>query len=80
MPSNLPVIKVRVPEEKVHKIKAIAKHNQKSVSKEIEMLIDKHIAEFEEKNGLIDIVMMNTQDILEDISDRINKRPPYGDN
>lgn len=80
MPSDLPVIKVRVPQEKVHKMKAIAKFNKKSVSKEIELLIDKHIADFEDKNGIINIVMMNTQEIIEDISDRISKKPPYGDN
>lgn len=77
MPSDLPVIKVRTNSNNVVKIKTIAKHHKKSVSKEIEMLIEKHIEAFEKEHGEIEIVQMTANEIVEDIKDRIAGNPPY---
>lgn len=79
MPSQLPVIRIRTDEDTVVKIKTIAKHNNRSLSKEIERLILKHIWEFENKNGEIKIDWMTPQEILQDVNDRIEGNPPYGE-
>ncbi|OUQ20189.1 hypothetical protein B5E84_05520 [Lachnoclostridium sp. An14] len=79
MPSTLPVIKVRTDEENLIKIKTIAKFNKRSVSKEIEKLIEDHIASFEQTYGKIEIYNMNPAEIANDIKDRITQKPPYGD-
>lgn len=79
MPSTLPVIRIRTDEDTVTKIKTIAKYNNRSVSKEIERLILKHIWEFEAKNGEITVDYMTPTEIVSDINDRIKKNPPYGD-
>lgn len=79
MPSDLPVIKIRTNPDNVVKIKYIAKKNKRSVSKEIEMLIEQHITEFEQKSGEIKISFMTPAEIAEDVKDRITKKPPYGD-
>lgn len=49
MPSNLPVIKVRTNEDVIEKFRIIAKSNSRSMSKEAEHLILKHIREFENR-------------------------------
>lgn len=77
MPSSLPVIKVRTNEDNVVKMKTIAKYNKRSVSKEIETLIENHINEFEKEHGEIEICMMTPPEIIEDVKDRIKKNPPY---
>lgn len=78
MPSNLPVIKVRTNDENVIKMKFIAKHNERSVSKEIENLIENCISEFEKKHGEIEIYTMSPSEIAQDIQDRVVGNPPYG--
>lgn len=78
MPSELPVIKVRTSQENVTKIKTIAKYNNKSTSKEIEKLIEKHIAEFEKSVAEIKIDTMSIDEFVQDIKDRIKGNPPYG--
>lgn len=80
MPSKLPVIKANTKEENIIKMKTIAKQNKRSLAKELEYIIEKHIKEFEAENGEIKIDWMTGQEILEDINNRINKKPPYGDN
>ena len=77
MPSDLPVIKVRTNLENVVKMKTIAKCHKKSVSKEIEGLIEKHIEEFETEHGEIELYRMPPNEIIEDIKDRILHNPPY---
>ncbi len=79
MPSTLPSIIVRTEPDTIVKIKTIAKYNKRSVSKEVERLILKHIWEFEQKNGEISVDWMNKKEIVEDWKDRIQKKPPYGD-
>ena len=80
MPSNLPVIKIRTSSDNIVKIKHIAKEHNRSVSNEIEILIEDYIAKYEKEIGKIDICQMNPTEVFEDIKDRIAKKPPYGDN
>lgn len=77
MPSNLPVLRMRTNDENIIKIKTIAKYNKRSVSKEMEMILEKHITEFEKEHGKIEICTMSPNEIVEDIKDRIKKNPPY---
>lgn len=77
MPSKLPVIKANTQEENIIKMKTIAKYNKRSVAKELEFLIEKHIAEFEKEHGEIEICTMSPSEIVGDIKDRIKKNPPY---
>lgn len=44
---------LRIPTEKIEKIKYIAEYSGRSANKEIEMLITKSIKQFEEKQGKI---------------------------
>lgn len=55
MPSNKPVILIRTSEDIKRKIEIIAEENNRSLSKEIELLIKKHIKQYEEYNGEIKI-------------------------
>ena len=55
MPSTKPIIAVRTTEEIIEKMKFIAEENGRSVSKEVEMIIKKHIKRYEEDNGKIKI-------------------------
>lgn len=80
MPSKLPVIKANTTEENIIKMKTIAKYNKRSMAKELEMIVEKHIEEFEKEHGEIDIYNMPPKEIIGDITDRIKKKPPYGDN
>lgn len=79
MASTLPKIVVRTDADTIIKIKHIAEKNQKSVSKEVERLILKHIWEYEKEHGEIQISQMNTKEVIEDIGKRIAGFPPYGD-
>lgn len=63
MPSKLPIIKANTTEENIVKMKTIAKHNKRSVAKELECIIEKHIEEFEKENGTITIQTMTTHEI-----------------
>lgn len=54
MPSKLPVIKANTSEENIEKMKVIAKAHKRSVAKELEMLIEKHIKDYEAENGEIE--------------------------
>lgn len=55
MPSTKPVILVRTTEELKAKIEKIAEENNRSTCKEVELLIKKHIKQYEEYNGEINI-------------------------
>ena len=79
MPSKLPIIKANTTEENIIKMKTIAKHNKRSVAKELEYIIEKHINEFEKENGKITIQTMKVNEMIEDIKDRIKGNPPYGE-
>ncbi len=53
MPSKLPIIKANTTQENIDKMKVIATSNKRSVAKELEWLIERHIAEYEAENGEI---------------------------
>lgn len=79
MPSTLPVLRMRTCEDNIIKIKTIAKFHKRSVSKELEMILEQYIAEFEKEHGEIEISTMSPSEFVLDIKDRINKKAPYGD-
>lgn len=80
MPSKLPIIKANTSEENIIKMKTIARYNKRSLAKEIEYIIEKHISEFEKEHGEIEIYVMPPDEIIQDVKDRIQKKPPYGEN
>ena len=80
MPSKLPIIKANTTEENIIKMKTIAKYNKRSMAKELEMIVEEHIKEFEKEHGEIEIYTMPSNEIVEDIKERIKGNPPYGDN
>lgn len=53
MPSNKPIIAIRTTDPIKSKIEYIAEVNNRSVSKEVELLIKRHIKRFEDENGEI---------------------------
>ena len=55
MPSDKPIIAVRTTRDIIEKMKVIANENGRSISKETEILIKKHIKRYEEDNGEIKI-------------------------
>ena len=80
MPSKLPVIKANTSDENIIKMKYIAKWNKRSLAKELEYIVEKHIAEFEKEHGTIEVDWMSLQEIIQDIGDRIIRNPPYEQN
>ena len=55
MPSNKPVILIRTNDDIKKKIEKIADENSRSVSKEVEYLLKRHIKRYEDDNGEIKI-------------------------
>ena len=55
MPSDLPRYTLRVGQEMLDKIRYIADDNFRTMNKELEMLIAKHIAEYESEHGPIKV-------------------------
>lgn len=55
MPSTLPVIKANTSQKNIDKMKHIAAENKRSLAKELELIIEKHIKEYEARNGEIKI-------------------------
>ena len=55
MASKLPVLGVRIEDDLKEKLKYIADYNGRSMNKEIEQLIIRHIRQFEKDNGPIDL-------------------------
>lgn len=53
MPSSLPKFTLRTSREILEKFRYIADDNFRTVNKELEMLMQKHIAEYERKHGEI---------------------------
>lgn len=53
MPSNLPIIKANTKQENIDKMKYIATINKRSLAKELELIVENHIIEYEKKNGEI---------------------------
>lgn len=57
MPSKLPVIKANTTPENIEKMRVIASANKRSIAKELEWLIERHIAEYESEHGEIDATL-----------------------
>lgn len=55
MPSKLPIIKANTSQTNIDKMKYIAEKNKRSLAKELEFIIEKHIEEFEIEHGNIPI-------------------------
>lgn len=55
MPSKLPVIKANTTQDNISKMGIIARAHKRSVSKELEFLIENHIAQYEQEHGRIEI-------------------------
>lgn len=55
MPSKKPIIAVRTTTEIIEKMKIISEENGRSISKEVEILIKRHIKRYEEDKGKIKI-------------------------
>lgn len=55
MPSKLPIIKANTKQINIDKMKVIAETNKRSMSKELELLIENHINNYEKEHGEIEI-------------------------
>lgn len=53
MPFKLSKFTLRIDADLLRKIRFVAEYNARSANREIELLIKKHITEFEDKNGKI---------------------------
>lgn len=53
MPSKLPVIKANTTQNNIFKMGVIARAHKRSVSKELEFLIENHIEQYEREHGEI---------------------------
>lgn len=53
MPSNLPHFTLRIPLILLHKLRYVAEYNARSTNREVELLIRKHVQEFEQIHGEI---------------------------
>lgn len=69
MPSKLPIIKANTTQENIDKMKVIAGSNKRSVAKELEWLIERHIKEYESENGEIKLAP-TTEEITNIMSDK----------
>lgn len=55
MSSNLPQFTIRIAPELLAKLRYVAEYNARSANREVEMLIRKHIENFEKINGKIEL-------------------------
>lgn len=55
MPSNLPVIKANTKQINIDKMKYIAKTNKRSLARELEMIVENYIKEYETQHGPIKV-------------------------
>lgn len=53
MPSKLPIIKANTTQKNIDKMKVIAENNKRSLAKELELIVENHIKEYEAKHGEI---------------------------
>ena len=73
MPSNLPIIKANTTHENISKMRVIASANKRSVAKELERLIEKHIEEYEREHGEIETMVTIAADKDMSSADKIKK-------
>ena len=53
MPSLIPPYSLRLPEVLKEKLRVLAEKEKRSVNKQIELIIENYIAEYEQQNGPI---------------------------
>lgn len=73
MPSKLPVIKANTSQVNISKMGVIAKAHKRSVSKELEFLIENHIREYERENGTI---LLSADATATEVSEFVSQREP----
>lgn len=71
MPSTLPIIKARTKQINIDKMKFIADYNYRSVSKELELIIEKHIKDFEDEHGEIIFDWLTPNEIINKTIDKL---------
>ena len=59
MPSKLPILKMNTSQENIDKMKIIAKNNKRSMAKELEMIVELHIKQYEAVHGEIKVETPN---------------------
>lgn len=57
MPSSLPKFTLRTDRETLEKFRYVADNNFRTVNKELEMLMQRHIAEYEHEHGTIPVTV-----------------------
>lgn len=57
MPSSLPKFTLRTDRETLEKFRYVADNNFRTVNKELEMLMQRHIAEYEQEHGPIPVTV-----------------------
>lgn len=58
MASNLPKFTIRLEPDLLKKIRYVAEYNARSTNREIEVLIRKHVNNFEKIHGIIEIDLL----------------------
>ena len=61
MPSNLPKFTLRTDRVTLEKFRYVADNNFRTVNKELEMLMQKHIADYERTHGPIELPMLGEE-------------------
>lgn len=61
MPSKLPIIKANTTQDNIDKMKVIAESNKRSIAKELELLIENYIKDYESIHGEIDLELFKLQ-------------------
>lgn len=74
MPSKLPIIKANTQQDNIDKMKFIAEHNKRSLSKELELIIEQHIEEFEKEHGEITFYYMSPKEMINKIANKITNK------
>lgn len=75
MASKLPVIKANTTQENIDKMKFIAEENKRSMAKELELIVEKHIKEYEKEHG--EITLKSSKEIWNEQMELI-KNPTKG--
>lgn len=73
MPSKLPIIKANTTQENIEKMRYIANKNKRSIAKELELLIENHIKEYEEEHGEIETLRIISADTNTSNSEKLKK-------
>lgn len=72
MASRLPIIKANTKQENIDKMKFIAEQNKRSMAKELELIVEKHIKEYEKEHG--EITLKSSKEIWNDQMELMNSK------